>query len=197
MTSAEEIASAGVIRSSNAISGESQEESPPKVRRKLPVPMPKWASQLSPCNDVSPKGRGSRRQGKAPPAATPWDKLRGDQFDVIENEVALNEVISTAAAQRMVQTVEPSPGPARGLHQEWQTLSSLCAPTSSQMAFRAWSIFLQLIPEGLSNLWQHLARAKTLAHPAMDDTGIHSGTQDNYGMLRRPRLGRSLKESKQ
>ena len=53
VTSAVEIASAGVMRSSDAMSGKSPEESLPKVRRKLPVPMPKWAGQVSPCNDVS------------------------------------------------------------------------------------------------------------------------------------------------
>ena len=53
VTSAKEIANASVVRSSNVISGKSPEESPPKFRRKLPVPMPKWAGQVSPCNDVS------------------------------------------------------------------------------------------------------------------------------------------------
>ena len=76
MTSAEEIAGAGVIRSSNAISGKSPEESPPKFRRKLPVPMPKWAGQVPPCNDVS-KSFGEADVNVMPPAAEPWDKLRG------------------------------------------------------------------------------------------------------------------------
>ena len=76
MTSAEEIAGAGVIRSSNAISGKSPEESPPKFRRKLPVPMPKWAGQVPPCNGVS-QSFGEADVNVMPPAAEPWDKLRG------------------------------------------------------------------------------------------------------------------------
>ena len=86
LTSAKEIANASVVRSSNLISGKSPEESPPKFRRKLPVPMPKWAGQVSPCNDVS-QSFGEADVKVMPPAAEPWDKLRGDQFDVMENEV--------------------------------------------------------------------------------------------------------------
>ena len=98
VTSAKEIAKSSVVRSSNLISGKSPEESPPKFRRKLPVPMPKWAGQVSPCNDVS-QSFGEADVKVMPPAAEPWDKLRGDQFDVMENEVVLNEVISNSAAQ--------------------------------------------------------------------------------------------------
>ena len=98
LTSAKEIANASVVRSSNVISGKSLEESPPKFRRKLPVPRPKWAGQVSPCNDVS-QSFGEADVKVMPPAAEPWDKLRGDQFDVMENEVALDEVISNSAAQ--------------------------------------------------------------------------------------------------
>ena len=52
LTSVKEIANASVVRSIYVISGESPEESPPKFGRKLPVPMPKWAGQVSLCNDV-------------------------------------------------------------------------------------------------------------------------------------------------
>ena len=76
VTSAKEIAKSSVVRSSNLISGKSPEESPPKFRRKLPVPMPKWAGQVSPCNDVS-QSFGEADVNVMPPAAEPWDKLRG------------------------------------------------------------------------------------------------------------------------
>jgi hypothetical protein len=36
-----------------------------------------------------------------------------------------------------------------------------------------------LIKDGLNDPWEHLARAKSLAHPSMDDTCIHSDIQDN------------------
>ena len=97
-TSAKEKESAGVVRSISVISGEPPEESPPKVRRKLPVPLPKRAGQVSPCNDVSQKF-GEADVKVIPPAAEPWDKLRGDQFDVIDNEVALDEVVLNSASQ--------------------------------------------------------------------------------------------------
>ena len=98
LTSEKEIANASVVRSIYVISGESPEESPPKFGRKLPVPMPKRAGQVSPCNDVS-QSFGEADVNVMPPAAEPWDKLRGDQFDVMENEGALDEVISNSAAQ--------------------------------------------------------------------------------------------------
>ena len=94
MTSAEEIAGAGVIRSSNAISGKSPEESPPKFRRKLPVPMPKWAGQVSPCNDVS-QSFGEADVKVMLPAAEPWDKLR--------NEVDRDPYMAIGAAQRCIR----------------------------------------------------------------------------------------------
>ena len=94
MTSAKEIAGAGVIRSSNAISGKSPEESPPKFRRKLPVPMPKWAGQVSPCNDVS-QSFGEADVKVMPPAAEPWDKLR--------NEVDRDSYMAIGAAQRCIR----------------------------------------------------------------------------------------------
>ena len=79
------------MRSSDVISGKSPEEFPPKFRRKLPVPMPQWAGQVSPCNDVSRKFWEADVRVMLP-AAEPWDKLR--------NEVDSDPHVAMGAAQR-------------------------------------------------------------------------------------------------
>lgn len=85
------------VRSIVSVSGEPPEESPPKVRRKLPAPLPKKASQASPCNEVPSESEGADTK-VIPQPAEPWDKLRGDQFDVIANESTLDEVVSDSAS---------------------------------------------------------------------------------------------------
>ncbi len=85
------------VRSIVSVSGEPPEESPPKVRRKLPAPLPKKASQASPCNEVPSESEGADTK-VIPQPAEPWDKLRGDQFDVIDNESTLDEVVSDSAS---------------------------------------------------------------------------------------------------
>ena len=84
----------GVMRSISSVSGEPPEESPPKVRRKLPAPLPKKASQASPCNEVPSESEGADTK-VIPQPAEPWDKLRGYQFDVIDNESTLDELSPT------------------------------------------------------------------------------------------------------
>ena len=85
------------VRSIVSVSGEPPEESPPKVRRKLPAPLPKKASQASPCNEVPSESEGADTK-VIPQPAEPWDKLRGDQFDFIDNESTLDEVVSDSAS---------------------------------------------------------------------------------------------------
>ena len=44
-------------------------------------------------------------------------------------------------------------------------------------------------PDGLNDPWLHLATAKTLAHPAMDDTCILSDIQDNMEYASSAQMG--------
>ena len=82
------------VHSIVSVSGEPPEESPPKVRRKLPALLPKKASQASPCDEVPSESEGADTK-VIPQPAEPWDKLRGDQFDVIDNESTLDELSPT------------------------------------------------------------------------------------------------------
>ena len=47
----------------------------------------------------------------------------------------------------------------------------------------------QLIPYGLNDPWLHLATAKTLAHPAVDDTCIRSDIQNNMEYASSAQMG--------
>jgi hypothetical protein len=67
-----------------------------------------------------------------------------------------------------------SKGPVPLQPPKWSSLESRATGLQPK-----WNSNFQLIKDGLNDPWEHLARAKSLAHPSMDDTCIHSDIQDN------------------
>ena len=97
-------------------------------------------------------------------------------------EAVKNYILSLAA--RPGPSFGPSPSSSSPKPPRWSALESRATGLQPK-----WNSNFQLIPDGLNDPWLHLATAKTLAHPAMDDTCIHSDIQDNMEYASSAQMG--------